>query len=111
MARAGLFRKRVTFQKEIRAADGGGGFERSWGADLVVWGQFTPERGQERLDAGRLEASLGGILRVRGSTQTLAITTAHSVLIDGERFQVRSIANPDQRDAVLEMTVEKGVAT
>lgn len=110
MARAGQLNKRITFQSEIRTADGGGGFARSWGGDLTVWGQFVPERGSERLEAGRLEASLAGIVRVRHSSETAAIGESHRVLIDGEPFQIRSIANPDQRRRVLEFTVEKGVA-
>lgn len=109
--RAGRLRKRVTFQAETRVDDGGGGSSRGWGDDLEVWGEFQPQRGREQLEAGRLEVALAGVLRVRSSSETRAITEKHSVVIDGERFQIRTIANPDGRNTMLEMTVERGVAT
>lgn len=111
MVSAGQLRKRVTFQVETRVPDGGGGFSETWGGDIVVWGQLVPERGSERLEAGRLEAALGGVLRIRSSSETAVITEAYTVKIDGQRYQIRSISNPDQRGKVLEMVVEKGVAT
>lgn len=107
---AGKLNKRVTFQTKMRAPDGGGGFAETWGGDIEVWGQFVPERGQERLEAGRLEASLAGVLRVRYSSDIAVVTEAWSVLIDGVRHQIRSIANPDQKTRIVEMTVERGVA-
>lgn len=107
---AGQLRDRVTFQKEIRTPDGGGGSTKSWGDDLTVWGQFNPERGRERLAAGRLESALGGVLKIRSSIAARALTTSHRVTIDGDRFQIRSIANPDRRNRFLEMVVEKNVA-
>lgn len=108
--RAGRLRKRVTFQAETRTGDGGGGSARGWGDDLEVWGEFQPQRGREQLEAGRLEAALAGVLRVRSSSETRLVTEKHSVLIDGARFQIRTIANPDGKNDMLEMTVEKGVA-
>lgn len=111
MAGAGALRQRVTFQTETEMPDGGGGYERGWSDVITVWGSLQPERGRERLQADRLQASLGGVLRVRSSTETRAITEAHRVLIDGVPYQIRSIANPDQKNRYLEMTVERGVAT
>jgi SPP1 family predicted phage head-tail adaptor len=110
MARAGKLRKLVTFQIETRVSDGGGGYSETWAGDITTYGGLTIERGAERLEAGRLEAALGGVLEVRASSETLVITEAYSVLIDGVRYQIRSIANPDQRGERLEMVVEKGVA-
>lgn len=108
---AGQLKSRVQFESPVTTPDGGGGSSRSWGDPLRVWGQFKPERGAERVAAGRLESAVAGTLRVRSSSATRAIGPAHSVLIDGQRYQVRSVTNPDRRGRFLEMTVEGGVAT
>lgn len=111
MPRAGQMNRRVTFQQEVAVADAGGGREHAWSGGFTVWGQFMPESGRERLEAGRLEAALAGVLRVRSSIQARTITASHRVLIDGAAHQIRSIANPDQRRRFIEFVVERGVAT
>lgn len=104
--RAGRLRKRVTFQSESRSSDGGGGSAITWGNDLEVYGEFAPQKGREQLEAGRLEAALAGILRVRSSSETRAIDETWTVVIGSDRYQIRSIINPDQKNDMLEMTVE-----
>lgn len=108
MPAIGRLRDRVTFQVEANVADGGGGSELSWTDVVTVWGQFMPERGREQVDGGRLEASLRGVLRVRASSDTEAITTEHRVQIDSVPYNIRSISNPDRRDRFLEMVIEQG---
>lgn len=108
---AATLRKRVTFQASGGAGDGGGGRQLAWSDAGTVWGGFKPERGGERLDNGRVAASLAGVLTVRSSVATRAITEKHRVLIDGAPFAIRSVSNPDQRNRWLEFTVEEGVAT
>jgi SPP1 family predicted phage head-tail adaptor len=107
---AGPLRKRVTFEREMRTEDAGGGAAVAWGDPLTVWGQFQPERGAERLSSGRLESALAGVLRIRSSDAARQITADQRVTIDGIAHQIRSIANPDQRNRMIEMTVERGVA-
>lgn len=109
--RAGQLNKRVTFQTATETSDGGGGGSTSWGGNVTVWGQFRPERGRERLEAGRLESAEAGVLTVRSSEATRAITSAYRVLIDSIPFNIRAVSNPDQRNKAIEMVVEKGVAT
>lgn len=108
---AGRARDRVTFQVETQTDDGGGGYALAWVDALTVSGEYRPERGRERVEAGRLETSMAGTLRVRWSSESRAITTAHRVLIDGEAYQIRSIENEDRRNRDLVMVVERGVAT
>lgn len=108
---AGQFRHRVTFQAETETPDSGGGYSLAWSDVTTVWGGFKPERGSERVKAGRLEATLGGVLTVRSSTVTRTITEAHRVLINGDAYNIHAIANPDGRNKYLELSVVKGVAT
>lgn len=109
--RAGALNKKVTFQREKRTDDGSGGSNRSFVDDFTVWGGFSPERGSERLEAGRLEAAQGGILRVRSSSTTRSVDESWRVLIDDVPHQIRGRGNPDQRNRMIEFTVERGVAT
>lgn len=108
---AGRLRKRAFFQRKDREPDEQGGGAVSWVPLLDRAAAFAPERGRERLKAGRLEAALGGVVTIRSCSATRAITEADRVLIDGVPYQIRSIANPDSRDRDLEIVVEKGVAT
>jgi SPP1 family predicted phage head-tail adaptor len=111
LMRAGNLNKRVVFESAQSSDDAGGGNVVTWTNFATVWGGFSPERGRERLEAGRVEGASMGVLRVRSSSQTRQITTAYRVKIDGVPYNIRSIENPDQRNRGLEMLVEKGVAT
>lgn len=108
---AGQLRKRVTFEREQRSADGAGGAAVKWVPELTVWGGLITERGRERLEAGRLESANTAILKVRSSSAARCIDASYRAQIDGVSYQVRSIDNPDQRNKYLEMVVERGVAT
>ena len=111
--RAGLLRRRVTFQRETIVSDGGGGGTASWSniAGLAsISAHFRPERSRERLEAGRIEAAVAGTLRMRSFVQSRSITTADRVIIDLVPYEIRAITNPDGMNIELEMTVERGVA-
>jgi SPP1 family predicted phage head-tail adaptor len=109
MAGAGALDKRVTFQTPGKTPDGQGGNVVGWANVLTVWGEFVPERGAERLEAGRLQEAAAGILRIRSSSASRAIGPSHRVLIAGIAHQVRSIADPDNQ--FRELVVERGVAS
>lgn len=110
MARAGELRKRVSFERRDVADDGGGGGAVHWTSTLVVWGSLTFMSGHEMLAAGRLESASVGTLRIRSSRAARAIDASYSVTIDGDRYNIRGIGNPDSRNRILEFTVEAGVA-
>lgn len=105
----GAFRKRATFQREFDTPDAMGGFDHSWGGDLTVWGEFAPQSGREAIAAGALQSSDPGVLTVRSSAATRAVTSKWRVLIDRVPYQIRAITNPDQTNRFLSMTVEQGV--
>lgn len=101
----------VVFERSVTAPDGAGGQSVGWGVIYSCRGKFTPERGRERLAAGRVEASLAGVLRVRSCVSARDVSEADRVLIDDVVFQILSISNPDQRNKYLEMSVERGTGT
>lgn len=108
---AGRLNKRALFQAETSTPDGGGGYVVGWSDVLEVWASLEPERGRERLEAGRLEDAFGAILTIRSSVAALALTTTDRVTVDGEPWQIRSgPANQDQHGRYLTFTIERGVA-
>lgn len=94
----------------MRTPDGAGGFSVAWSTALTVWGYLRPERGRERLEAGRLESATMAVLRIRSSAAARAIDASYRAVVDGVHYQIRAIVNPDQRDEYIEMTLEEGVA-
>lgn len=105
---AGKLNKRIKFRSEVETSDGYGGSALSWSDLATVWGSFRPERGSEKVKAGRLSETLAGVMTIRSSTMTRQITTAYIAVLDDEDYQIRSISNPDQRNRFLELVVERG---
>jgi head-tail adaptor len=108
---AGRLNKRVRFEREEQSPDGAGGYDLAWLMDFICWGGLQLERGREKIDAGRIAESTAGVLTIRSSNESRALTTSHRVIIDEEEWNVRSIANEDQRNKYLSIVVEKGGAT
>lgn len=110
MTHAGARNTLVVFRRRVDTPDAGGGFSSAWSEISRCWARFRPERGIERLQAGRVNAVLAGVLTAPSSTETRALDEACQALIDGQDYQIRSIADPDGRNKDLEITVERGVA-
>jgi SPP1 family predicted phage head-tail adaptor len=108
---AGRLNRRVRFEEEVRTPDGAGGYSLAWALILEAWGGLQLERGRERVDAGRLADAIAAILTIRSSVEARGLTAANRVTIDGEPWNIRSVANEDQHNKYLSMVVEKGGAT
>lgn len=104
--RAGTLNKRALFQVEQETPDGAGGVAREWVESATLWCQFSPERGRERIQGGRLSSNFAGVLRVRSSATSRGITQVHRVTLDGVTYNIRSVTNPDQRNDMIEMVIE-----
>ena len=78
MPGAGQLRDRAAFYRLNATPDGYGNTSTGWAASpfLTVWAAFRPERGRERVEAGRLESAVAGVLTVRSSSDTRAVTAA-----------------------------------
>jgi SPP1 family predicted phage head-tail adaptor len=111
MLRAGRLNKRVAFARRDSTADAYGNVSAGgWTALFTVAGGLRESTGRERIQAGALQAPMAAMLTVRSSSLTRLLTEADSAVIDGVRWNIRSIANPDQRNQRLELTVEREVA-
>lgn len=109
---AGQLRDRVSIQAPAQVGDGGGGVVEGWENVIgleAVRGYFRPERGAEKLAAGRLEDGNAGVLRLRSSAASRGITARHRAVINGV---VHAIVSPpvniDRRNRYVEMTVRQG---
>lgn len=111
MARAGAYRDRVTFDEPVKTDIGGGGSEVVWTDRGTIWGHYMPERGRERVEAGRLSSVVGAVLRVRYASVPSGVDVGWRVLVDGVAHNIRSVTNPDRRNRELEMVLERGVAS
>lgn len=106
MAGAGTLRQRVTFQQEVTTPDGMGGTSSSWSNTVTVWAGVKSLRGREMVQAGRLEASTVYLITLRYRDD---ITEDMRILWKNKLLNIRSIANPDQKQQWLEVTAEAGV--
>lgn len=107
---SGKYRTRVLIQTQTETPDGSGGSTTALDAGIERWADWMPERGRERLEAGRIAAPLAGVLRLRYSSQVASMPEQRTVVtIDSKPYNVRSI-EPNQRKQYIEMTLERGVA-
>lgn len=112
--RGGKLDKHVTFQRETEVSDGGGGGDKTWTniTGLVrISASVVFERGRERLEAGRIEAAVNGVLKIRDFALARTITEKDRAVIDDVPHQIRSITPPSRTIREIEMIIERGVAT
>ena len=109
--RAGALNNSVAFKRMDTTDDGHGNTSSGgWIEFLTVSCRLRETRGRERVDGGALAAPMSGVLTVRSSTLTRAVTEANQAVIGSVEWNIRSIVNPDMRGKWLEMVVERGVA-
>ncbi len=107
--RAGQLRDIVRFEREVKVPDGGGGYDLSWVPLLSVRGHLVLERGRERIEAGRIEAAVSGVLRVRWQNALQDLSAADRAVVNDVAYNIKSDPiNPDRRRRMLEMNVERG---
>ena len=106
--RAATLRHRVILQSAAVSADSGGGASTVWSDDATLWASIEPLKGTERLTAQQLESRLTHRVRLR---HRIGVTTAMRVKFGARIFNIRAVINPDERNRLLELLCEEGVAT
>jgi len=111
-------RHRLTLQSEIQVADGAGGYSKTWQNAADLWAEIIPitsmssklasAAGKEVPFAGQIQAEISHrvLLRYRDN-----VTPAMRFLFENRAFNIRHVANIDERDEVLELLVQEGVAS
>jgi len=110
---AGSLDKRVRFQRRQDVEDEFGNVKSTWVDQFTVSARMIPRLGGEEVMAGRLQGVQPYILRVRGSSDTRQITPEWRAVNarTGLAYNIKSISNPDERGAYLDMLVVQGGAT
>ena len=110
-------RHRLTLQQEVQTADGAGGYTRSWQDVAHLWGEIIPltgsgssakGSGKETLFAGQIQAQISHRILLRYHHN---ITAAMRLVFENRAFNIRSIANIEEKKDTLELLVQEGVAT
>lgn len=107
---AGELDQRIELQKEIRTADGQGGFTKEWQTQDEVWALVRPLRGNERLHSDRTQAEGGYLVVIRYRTD---VDESWRVKWLG-RNKVMNITfarDAGTRSAYLPLECTRGVAT
>jgi SPP1 family predicted phage head-tail adaptor len=104
----GLFRQRLYLQQENNVADTGGGAVLGWTTLKVVWAEVEPLQGRENGQAGKLTGSATHRIRMRYDS---SITSAMRFVWGARVFNIRSMRNMIERNRMLEIIAEEGVAT
>jgi len=111
MARSGLFRDRVTFQRMASATDVYGNTTGDWSNYVSRSAHIIERIGQDDVEGGALQDVAVASLRVRADDTIRAITSADRVIARGVTWAIRSIMQVSSRGDILEMRIEKGVAS
>jgi head-tail adaptor len=117
MVASGVLEQRVRFDRQVAGVDDGYGntLPAAWSPLFTCWASFKPETGRERLEAGRLEATMRGVLRVRRSADSKGVSAADRVVFVAGRYfgmvcQIRSTPVASIDGSVIEFVLEQGVA-
>lgn len=111
---AGALTERVHFQKRDEQDDGyGNPVAGDWTTQFTEPARLQPKLGSEPVLAARLTGVQPFLLVVRSSARTRAVTPAWRAVNarSGAEYNIRTVANADERNAWLEMLVQEGVAT
>jgi head-tail adaptor len=112
---AGTIDGRVRFDRVVLADDGFGNVETTGWTEIVSrWVRVKPEKGRERVEAGRLESTMRGVVVVRRCGVTQAITAADRAVFiagpySGKVVNIRSLM-PGADSTYIEIIFEEGVA-
>ncbi|PJR89956.1 head-tail adaptor protein [Ochrobactrum sp. 695/2009] len=121
-AGAGSLNCRLTFQRREQISDEWGGTRGEWVDQFTVPGRLEPRYGSnaESVMAARMQSMQPYNLTIRGSTAARQITASWRAYDaragkTGEKpnrvFGIKTVVNPDERNAYLEMLVVEGEET
>ncbi|HDZ80728.1 MAG TPA: head-tail adaptor protein [Roseobacter sp.] len=108
--RAGRLRHRVAFNRQATVPDGYGNVTGEFAPLFTVWGNVRETTGKERVAAGSVENTRTATIRIRASSQSNGLTEADQAVARGETWNIRGIAQADDKGAMLDLLVEAGGA-
>ncbi len=105
---AGRLRHRVRIEQPVLTPDGMGGSTKAWQELATVWAEIVAISSGEAVLAGKLTPRIARRFRLRYRAD---ITAAMRLVYEGRVFNILSVINENEADAMLEILAEEGVAT
>lgn len=112
MTKAGELSHKVAFDIRQEVTDDYGNTQAGWAEQFTVSAKVVPKLGGETVLAARLQSQNTVNITVRQSSATLQIQPdwrARDVR-EGKEYAIRSIIDPDDSGAFLEILCQSGVA-
>jgi len=113
-------RHRLTLQQETDTTDGAGGSQRSWSDVVDLWAEIIPAigggsgttktAGKKIVFGGQIEAEISHRILLRYQSSPV-ITTSMRLVYESRIFNIKYVANVEERKDMLELLVQEGIAT
>ncbi|MGM4906259.1 phage head closure protein [Tardiphaga sp. 866_E4_N2_1] len=112
MATSGSLRHRIVFDCREEAEDDYGNTQSGWVEKFAVWAEVKPKLGGETILAARLQSQNAVNITVRQNSKTILVQPDWRVrdVREGKEYAIKSIIDPDDGGAWLEMLCQIGVA-
>lgn len=103
-AAVGLMRERVAIEAQSTVTDAAGAITTTWSPVATVWARMKPINAQQLALAGRDEGVRTYIMTIRYRTD---ITTAHSIVWRGRKFDVQGIVDETEQRQFMTVTLRE----
>ena len=107
----GDLREVVRFQTSTETDDGyGNPIAGAWATEFKARARIMPKMGSEAVVAARMQGMQPYVITIRSNAQARLVTPAWRAINDrtGAVYDIKAIANPDERNAFLELLVTEG---
>jgi SPP1 family predicted phage head-tail adaptor len=99
--------RRITIERPVETDNGAGGVTVSWVKVTEAWAKMRPGRGGERQMNGQLTATTMETITIR---YIRGVSEKWRIRFEDRFFNIRDIADLEERHIYLEMACEEGVA-
>ena len=103
-ARIGRLRHRVTLERRVREADGGGGAVETWEPVADLWAMIDARSGKETVEADRLSGSRKVEVTIRYRDD---VTSKMRFRLGERRLDIRAVLDEDGRRRFLKCNCEE----
>jgi SPP1 family predicted phage head-tail adaptor len=112
MAKSGRARHRITFDKRVEQDDGFGNTQAGWEEQFTLWAEVKVKLGGEAVTAARLQSQNTVNLTIRQSRRARLIREDWRARdqSEGVEYAIKSIIDPDDGGAWLEILCQTGTA-
>lgn len=98
----------MLLQEEVRAADGAGGFTRSWKDVAEIWAEIAPASGKEKIFSMQMHSTLMHRVTMRYREDVRA---SQRLVFDNRAFYIRYVVSLGYGNELLELFVEENKET